>query len=43
MMMKLTTTQRLLTNKKDKSKEVMGEKEVSNIQPIGRGGLKQHG
>ena len=42
MTMKLITTQRLL-NKKDKSKEVMGDKEGSNIQPIGRGGLKQHG
>lgn len=39
--MKLTTTQRLFASKKGKSKEVMGEKEVSNIPPIERG-LKQH-
>jgi len=41
MIMKLITTQGLLS-KKAKPKKVMGEKEGFNIQPIGRGGFKQH-
>lgn len=40
--MKLIVISRLL-NKKDNSKEVMKEEEGSNILPLERGGLKQHG
>lgn len=40
--MKTITTEELL-NKKDKSMEVMGEKEDSNKKPTRRGGSKQHG
>lgn len=40
--MKIITTQELF-NKKDKSTEVMGEKENSNKKPTRRGGSKQHG